>query len=335
MRTVNLLYSILLAGFVGIISCKQTNEPGAVPEEPYPTVEEQREALDGRDVVHANRVLDSATMIQDLAFLTSPECEGRKPGTAGHEKALQHLLQRLRAVGVDSLSTSLVIPFTGRSLNGYTEGRNLVGLIKGTKYPDKYIVLSAHYDHLGLSTTAGQYYAGADDNASGAAAILAIASRLKQTAPEYSVIVALLDREETGLEGAYNLVNYLETKFGKASLVFNLNLDMVARSDKNELFVCGVRYQPAYATVIKSVQPKTAVNLLMGHDGAGPGDDWTHQSDQSAFYQKGIPFLYLGVEDHPDYHKVTDRFEKVNLSAYVENAHAILLILQEIQSKLS
>lgn len=323
----NLTKRLAVVGLLFLCACKQSEEAG-VPNEPYPDLEEQRSALAARDIVYANRVLDSTVLLQDLEFLASPACEGRRPGTAGHQKALDFILQRLRQLGVDSLGGSLIQSFTGRSLGGYTEGRNVLALVKGSKNPDKFIVLSAHYDHLGLSGST--YYAGADDNASGTASVLSLAAYLKAHQPEYSVILALLDREETGLEGAYAAVEHLKSTRGIGSIVFNLNLDMVARSDRNELFVCGVRYKPSLASVVKSVQPNTGVHLLMGHDGGGAGDDWSGQSDHAAFMKASVPFLYLGVEDHADYHKVTDRFEKVNPSRFVENAHAILLMLKEI-----
>src|SRR5690606_13875451 len=95
----------------------------------------------------------------------------------------------------------LIQTFTGRSLNGFTEGKNAIGWIKGKTYPDQYIVLSAHYDHIGKRGDS-IWFAGADDNASGTAAALAIAGYLKKNVPDYSVIIAIVDREETGLEGA-------------------------------------------------------------------------------------------------------------------------------------
>lgn len=274
---------------------------------------------------------DSTQVVNDLAFLTSRECEGRRPGTKGHQLALDYILQRMRSTGLDSLEGSLIQNFTGRSLNGYTEGRNVVGWIKGKKIPDKYIVLTAHYDHLGLAKDS-DWFAGADDNASGTSAALGIASVIKQSRPDHSVIIALLDREESGLEGGHALVENLTKLLGATSIIFNINLDMVARSDKNELYVCGTRYHPELAEVVNKVQAQTSVKLPMGHDGGSgsPSDDWTKQSDHYAFHKAGIPFLYLGVEDHPDYHRTSDKFEKVNLSNFYQNCKAIWLLLREV-----
>jgi hypothetical protein len=326
--------SLFIAGSLLLLltACKQSDTAAQPGQSPYPALEEQRKSLQARSLPTASRVLDSVQIVTDLAFLSSPECEGRRPGTAGHALAVARIEQRLQQLDADSVGNAITHFFTGRSLNGFTEGKNMATLIKGTEFPDQYIVLTAHYDHLGKKE--GAYYAGADDNASGTAAALAIAKYLGTHPPKHSVLVALLDREETGLEGAYALIETLKGLNSKPEIIFNLNLDMLARSDKNELFVCGVRYRPETAEWINTVQDGTAVHLLMGHDGAGPGDDWTSQSDHAAFHKAGIPFLYLGVEDHPDYHKTSDTFEKVNLSRYIENCHATLLLLKTIDLQL-
>src|SRR5690606_32282918 len=116
---------------------------------------------------------DSTQILNDLAFFASKECEGRRPGSVGHQLAFERVLTRLRNAGIDSLNGSLIQTFTGRSLNGFTEGKNAIGWIKGKTYPDQYIVLSAHYDHIGKRGDS-IWFAGADDNASGTAAALAI-----------------------------------------------------------------------------------------------------------------------------------------------------------------
>lgn len=326
--------TLFLAGsfLVCLTACKQSDSAAQTGQGPYPSLEEQRKSLQSRSLRAADRVLDSVQIVTDLAYLSSPECEGRRPGTPGHALAMARIEQRLRNLQADSVANGIVHTFTGRSLNGFTEGKNIATLIRGSEFPDQYIVLTAHYDHLGKRE--GAYFAGADDNASGTAAALAMARYLQANPPRHSVLVALLDREETGLEGAYALLETLKGANTQASVIFNLNLDMLARSDKNELFVCGVRFRPEAADWIESVQNGTSVHLLMGHDGAVSGEDWTYQSDHAAFHKAGIPFLYLGVEDHPDYHKTSDTFEKVDLTRYIENCHATLMLLKTIDLQL-
>ena len=163
------------------------------------------------------------------------------------------------------------------------------------------------------------------------ACLLALAKYFKQHAPSYSIIFAALDREETGLEGAYNFLEGQVSGNPVSSIVFNLNLDMIARSDNNEIFACGIYQNPTFASDINEVQVMTNVKLLMGHDESMSGlDDWTFLSDQGPFHEKGIPFLYIGVEDHNDYHQPSDKVDKINYSKYIENCNMILLLALHI-----
>jgi Zn-dependent M28 family amino/carboxypeptidase len=110
----------------------------------------------------------------------------------------------------------------------------------------------------------------------------------------------------------------------KDRLAVNINFDMVARGDKGELYVAGTSHTPALKTVLQPVTSRTAIRLLFGHDSGGGQDDWTSQSDHGAFHSAGIPFLYFGVEDHPDYHRPTDTADKINAKFFYQAAVTIL-----------
>lgn len=305
----------LLALFMG---CSRS---GPQNSSPYPPLAEQRATLANKPFVTPTRILDSLQIVTDLKFLASDSCEGRKTGSAGHQYAEQRILKRMRDAGVDSLNQSLLhlAQLTGPV-------RNIVGVVNGKKFPGKYIVVTAHYDHLGIQN--GKTYYGADDNASGVACLLALAKYFKQNPHDYSLIFAALDREEVGLEGAHALASRLVAEYGKESVVFNLNMDMIARSDKNEIFASGLAHYPAYRYIVDAVQYKVNVKLLMGHDTGQNIDDWTMQSDHAAFHIKGIPFLYIGVEDHADYHKPTDTVDKISLTRFIENCNMIALMIK-------
>jgi hypothetical protein len=229
---------------------------------PYPAVEVQRKALAAKPYVTPIRLLDSTVIIQDLQYLASDVCEGRKPGSPGHTRALERIAARLRAAEVDSFSNSLFQHFAGST---QVTGQNIIGWLKGTTYPDKFIVVSAHYDHLGKAANGAIYY-GADDNASGVACLLALAHYYVQHRPLYSVIFAAFDQEETGLEGAYYYVEELRKANKLKTIKLNLNMDMIARSDKNEIFVCGLKRNTGLKYVVDNAQSKTNVCVLMGHD---------------------------------------------------------------------
>jgi hypothetical protein len=297
---------------------------------PYPSISEQRVSLLNKPFVTPLRELDSSQIIHDLEYLASDICEGRKPGTVGHDLAKNYVLARMRAIGVDSFSSSLEQTFNGFKINGTSIGKNLIGWVKGISFPDKYIVITAHYDHLGR-TENGEIYNGADDNASGVACLLALAKFFKQNPHSYSLVFAALDREETGFEGAYNFVHLFGSQIGEKNIKFNLNMDMIARSDSNEIYACGLRYYPSYIYLVDETQNKTNTKILMGHDGGISGRDWKHASDHTAFHQRNIPFLYLGVEDHEDYHATTDDKEKIDYSRFIENCNLIYSIIRNIR----
>lgn len=317
--------------FVSILwSCKRGTKTPQVEEGPYPLLEQQRGALLTKAYATPIRVLDSFQIMTDLEFLSSPACEGRRPGTVGHEMAQERLLVRMREAGVDSFENSMEQSFTGRLINGSTKGKNIVGWVKGTKNPEKFVVITAHYDHLGKAGDNATFF-GADDNASGTACLLALAKYFAKRPQAHSLVFALLDREETGLEGAYEVVSKLETIVGLPNIVLNINMDMISRNDQNELFACGVWHNPNLRYLVDEVQPLTNVKLLMGHDTGTGSNNWTTMSDHNAFYARQIPFLYFGVEDHVDYHRATDSFDKINKSWYLENCNMIAKVIELIK----
>ena len=247
--------------------------------------------------------LDSAQLVRDLFVLAADSMEGRRIGTPGGAKARTYLITRLRAIGISPLGDGLAVPFTSAGRGGAeVAGTNLVGLVRGMREPDRFIVLSAHYDHVGVRNN--QIYPGADDNASGTSTVLAIAAWLRANPPAHSVIIALFDGEESGLLGAKAFVALAPIALDK--IVADVNLDMVGRNEKGELWAAGGTPNPQLRSLIAATAAVAAVKLKPGHDSGGGHEDWTDQSDQGAFNAKQIPWIYFGVEDHPDYHKPTD-----------------------------
>jgi Zn-dependent M28 family amino/carboxypeptidase len=193
------------------------------------------------------------------------------------------------------------------------------------------IVLTAHYDHLGVRD--GQVYNGADDNASGAAALLEITRQIAAQPLDHTLVVALLDAEERGSRGARAFVASPPLPIERIAL--NVNLDMVARTD-GVLWAGGASHTPALRPILERVATDARLTLRLGHDrpGAPEGDDWTSQSDHGVFHELGIPFVYFGVEDHPDYHRPTDDVERVDPGEYVTSVRTILLGLRALDAAL-
>lgn len=267
----------------------------------------------------ATKQVDAARLLEDARALSADSMEGRGAGTKGGELARAYVARRFEAAGLApfwaSYEQSFDLPSGGK-------GVNLVGYVKGTKYPERLIVVTAHYDHLGVR--GGQVYNGADDNASGVAALLQLAAHFGGSArPEHSLLFAALDAEELGLVGARALVKKLKAE--KRDVALDVNLDMVGHSERGELYAAGTYHTPALRPTLERVAASAPVKLLIGHDRPEQGhDDWTSQSDQYAFHKAGIPFVYFGVEDHRDYHKPTDDFDTLTRDFFVGAAETIL-----------
>ncbi|MBO9152890.1 M20/M25/M40 family metallo-hydrolase [Chitinophaga sp. GCM10012297] len=277
----------------------------------------------------AHAQIDSTQLMKDVKTLSADKMEGRKTGSKGNRLAQFYLLDRLKQLKISQFSNTFEQPFYFNRGQDRIMGTNLYGYIPGRV--DSFIVISAHYDHVGTrktGNTADSIFNGADDNASGVATLLAIAKYYKDHPPKYNLIFALFDAEEMGLQGAKAFVARPPAHASK--IVLNINMDMVSHNDKNELYVCGTTPYPALKAPVTAAAARSEVNLPLGHDKTSDGSqNWIPQSDHYEFHKAKIPFLYFGVEDHADYHKVTDEFEKINLSFFYRAAGAVLEVVKE------
>ena len=134
--------------------------------------------------------VDGAQLLRDLETLSADAMEGRLPGTPGGARARAYIIQRFKEVGIQPIGDSYERPFTFKAGGSPDDrsGVNVIGVIRGRREPERYLALTAHYDHLGVRN--GQVFNGADDNASGVAAMLAVAARLNIDKPDHSVLIA-------------------------------------------------------------------------------------------------------------------------------------------------
>lgn len=265
-------------------------------------------------------------LLKDVEILSSDAFEGRKTGTKGADIARVYLTKRFIEAGLKSLPAQhgYEQEFSFQSSEGNViKGKNMLGYIPGKT--DSMLVVSAHYDHIGIIR--GEIYNGADDNASGVAALLKMAAYFKKHKPIHTLVFAAFDAEEMGLQGARAFVALPVVALEKVKL--NINMDMISHNDKAELYACGTFRYPQFKKYLISNNPK--LKILAGHDNSdGIQDDWTNQSDQAAFHAKNIPFIYFGVEDHKDYHKASDEYKNINKTFLIDAANAI----QEITSNI-
>jgi len=271
-------------------------------------------------------LFDGDLLLQHVKVLSSDDFEGRRTGTQGATKAKQYIINEFGKLNIQPLGETYEQPFSFSSRNIMYNGVNVLGFIKGSTFPDKYIVISAHYDHEGIKN--GNIYNGADDNASGISALFSFAEYFEKYPPKHSVILAAFDGEEFELKGSQYFVDH--SIIPLHNIIVNINMDMISRSDKNELFVVGTRYNPSFKELITSFSQMENMQLLIGHDGTDKKQDWTYSSDHGSFHKKKIPFLYFGVEDHEDYHKPTDDYENIHPEFYKEAVSVIFSVFKKI-----
>lgn len=276
-------------------------------------------------------------LLTDVRILSADDMQGRDTGAPGGEMARAYIVGRLDAMGVEAPPVGRLQPFTtqGRSPEGSKtfNGTNIMGWIPGTRVGDRYIVVTAHYDHVGVRN--GQIYNGADDNASGVATMLELAARLKASPPEHSVLIVAFDGEERGLIGATHFVE--QPPVPLTSMTLNLNFDMTSRAETDgKLWVTGTHQNPTFRPILETVPADGAVSLAFGKD--TPQDtgenNWVEASDQAAFYRAGVPFLYLGVDYHPDYHRPSDDFDKITPAVFASATEVAIASFRALDTSL-
>lgn len=274
-------------------------------------------------------------LLDDVRILSADDMEGRAPDTPGSAKARAYIERRFGEAGIDPIKNGdYEQPFIFTDKRASHEGVNVVGRIEGTgrSHARHVLVVTAHYDHEGVVN--GEIYNGADDNASGVATLLAIAEAFAANPPKHDVIFAAVDAEEGGSRGSRVLVSDPPTPL--ANMALNVNLDMLSRNDRNELYAAGASHFPFMKARLEAIAASAPVTLKLGHDTPewGPSQDWTTESDHIAFHEKGIPWVYFGVEDHPDYHKPTDDFATIPVDFFRRSAATVVRAVRAFDNDL-
>ena len=260
------------------------------------------------------------TAIDDIRYLSDDRLQGRMTGSPGADTAAAYLARRFEQVGLQpaaggwfqSFTVAKEAPVAQSARVGGMVGRNVIGLLPGHDPNLRYeaVIVGAHYDHLGLGgfgsldpDSTGKVHNGADDNASGAAMLIQIASRLAQIPPARTVLFIAFSGEELGLLGSAYYVKQPVYPLTTTSAM--INLDMVGRLRNGRLIVYGARTAKEFPALLDSLNWHAGFDLKAQGDGYGP-------SDQSSFYAAGRPVLHIFTDLHDDYHRTTDDWEKID-----------------------
>ena len=211
--------------------------------------------------------------------------------------------------------------------------KNVLGALPGSnpQLKDQWIVLGAHYDHLGLGnrnslapSLIGQPHHGADDNASGTAGVMELARIAKASKPQWkrSVLFMAFAGEEIGLLGSSNFVNHPTVPL--ANIDAMINMDMIGRVKDERLFVGGVGTSPELKPDLEELDKTSPVKVEFSESGYGA-------SDHTSFNAKKIPVLFFFSGLHTDYHKPSDTADKIN----AEGAVQVLSLVYGLTSKLA
>lgn len=293
-----------------------------------------------------------------LNKLAGPETEGRGVGQKGIEIAKKYIAEKFEKYGlkpVDKLDLkdyfqNFAAPqytTVSRSYGNNTNGgirtfgsnvkaitSNVIGMIKGSEHPDEFLIISAHYDHLGKDTKANIFFPGADDNASGVSAMMEISRIMaKASPPKKSVIFAALSGEEGHFLGAEKLSKELLEK-GIAKQTEVLNLEMLGGTGGSKLDIWDQGNNAAKNIVDNLEEAGKLVNTkTQVYHRIDPG------SDAQRFNSDNIPAVcvawdYTPGNYHPYYHTAQDTPEKINKNVFKEAVKIITAAINLISNKI-
>jgi hypothetical protein len=194
---------------------------------------------------------------------------------------------------------------------------------------DEVILISAHYDHVGVRSSDGDVFNGADDNASGTTGMLAIADALAAYGPmRRSVMLIWVSGEEKGLYGSAAWTKSPSLPEGTRGIC-NINIDMIGRNAPNQLLITPTKAHPAYSLLTKTAEQHAAAE---GFTDLGSADEYWRRSDHMNFADNmKIPVAFLFTDVHEDYHQVTDTADKIDYDKASRVVRLVLRMLQELQ----
>ena len=329
--------SIYVASCFAILSsCGSSNGTVARQETPKKNVTEYASTITSEEL---------KTYLYEFA---SDDFEGRDTGEPGQKKAAEFLKEQYQRMNITS-------PFDGDDYfqeipKSYFKGdikasENVLAYITGTKKPDEFIVISAHYDHVGVNDK-GEIFNGADDDGSGTVSILEIAEAFQKakkegSGPERSILFLHVTGEEKGLYGSkYYTENPV---FPLENTVANLNIDMVGRIDEahqeegknNYIYLIGSdRLSTELHQISEEVNTKyTKLDLDYTYNDRNDPNRFYFRSDHYNFAKNGIPIIFYFNGVHEDYHQPTDTPDKIQYDLLAKRAQLVFYTAWELANR--
>jgi Zn-dependent M28 family amino/carboxypeptidase len=307
---------ILFLALTSIISCDSVKNTTTNRNTFFKTVSSENSML-----------IDSNMVRKHLYTLASDDMQGRKSGTTGIEKAAAYIESEFKKIGLSTFGDlenyRQTFTFKNRSTKETITSSNIIGVLEGKSKKEEYVIISAHYDHLGMKKSGGGdlIYNGANDDASGVTGVLALAAYFKEVGNERTIVFAAFTAEEMGLIGS--------THFGKGidatKFVAGINLEMIGKTPSfgpNTAWLTGFA-RSDFGTIIQRNLEGTGYQLF-----PDPYKKFNlfFRSDNASLARLGVPshtFSTTPIDVDPDYHKVSDESETLNMTVITQTIQAV------------
>ena len=280
-----------------------------------------------KNIVNIDPAIDSLLVKKHLYALASDEMEGRKVGTPGIEKAAIYIETEFKNIGLTFYDTldgyRQTFAFKSREDNQYITTSNIIGVLLGKSKKEEYVIISAHYDHLGIKNISGDsIFNGANDNASGVTGVLTLAKYFKEKKlNERTIIFVAFTAEEMGLVGS----EYFGKGIDASKYIAGINLEMIGKSPSfgpNTAWLTGFD-RSDFGQIIQKNLIGTGYQLF-----PDPYLNYNlfFRSDNASLARLGVPshsFSTTSVDVDEDYHQPSDEVQTLNITVITQTINAI------------
>jgi len=284
-----------------------------------------------------------------LYVIASDEMQGRNTGEAGQKEAGKYIIEQYNSAGISfpkgakSFYQPIPAAFFQKAFSPKLgDSENIWAFIEGSEKPEEIVVISAHYDHVGMKN--GEVYNGADDDGSGTVSLIEIAQAFQKAknegnGPKRSILFLHVTGEEHGLHGSrYYSENPL---FPLANTIADINIDMVGRRDdrhkdsNNYVYVIGSDYLSSDLFELTEKANKEYINLELDYKYNDKNDPnrFYYRSDHYNFAKHNIPSVFLFNGTHEDYHMPTDDPDKIEYDALAKRAQLAFAIAWDLANR--
>jgi len=315
-----------------VLSCKENTKKTIHFSE---SMSESNELKKTSDTI--SLFIDSTLVRKHLYAIASDEMQGRKAGTPGIEKAAQYIENEFKRMGLSTFDTlssyRQTFTFKPRGSNDSITSSNIIGVLDGQSKKNEYVIISAHYDHIGINQKQGvldSIYNGANDDASGVTGVLALAEHFKKVGNERTLVFVAFTAEEMGIIGS----KYFGKRIDASKFVAGLNLEMIGKTPSfgpNAAWLTGFDRSNLGRIIQKNLKgtgyqlypdPYKKFNLF-------------YRSDNASLARLGVPshtFSTTAIDTDQDYHQSSDEASTLDINVITQTIQAIAVGAKSIIS---